>query len=280
MARGLTRQSLSGEEMSHRQPRAMHPAMRPGLRNIKSIVARAFVGISLLSTVSADVRAEGVKRLDVLELFTSQGCSSCPPADALLGKLSKTNDVLALTFPVNYWDHLGWRDTLAKEAFTKRQYAYAHIRGDRQIYTPQLVVNGMTHVVGSQQPEIEAARKSTATALAPIAVPMTITERGGKFLIEAGPAPQGSKQRSGKIWAVFYKSSVVVEIGRGENNGRNVTYTNVVRTLSPAGIWSGEPASLSLEIPTESSFDGVAALLQADDSGAMLGVAAIPFPSQ
>jgi hypothetical protein len=266
--------------MNHRQDRPRHPAVAPGRSHIKTMVARAFLGLSVLLPVTAQARAEAVKHLDVLELFTSQGCSSCPPADALLGKLSKTKGVLALTLPVNYWDHLGWRDTLAKEAFTKRQYAYAQMRGDRQIYTPQLVVNGVVHVIGSQEDEVEAARKSTAKSLASFAVPIEIATRDGKLHIETGAAPADSKLRLGKIWVVYYASSVTVEIGRGENTGRNVTYTNVVRTISAAGPWSGETARLAIEIPRESNFDSVAVLLQADESSAILGAATTSLASQ
>lgn len=266
--------------MNHRQDRPWHPATEPSRSHFKSILARAFLGLSVVLPMTVQARAEAVKHIDVLELFTSQGCSSCPPADALLGKLSKTKDVLALTLPVNYWDHLGWRDTLAKDTFTKRQYAYAQMRGDRQIYTPQLVVNGMVHVIGSQEDEIEAARKSTARTLASFAVPLKIVARDGKLHIETGAAPAGSKHRSGKISIVYYASSVTVEIGRGENNGRNVTYTNVVRNISPAGPWSGETSKLAIEIPHESNFDSAAILLQADDSGAMLGAAATSLASQ
>lgn len=266
--------------MSDRQSPAVHRQMQPGHRRIKSVTARALLGLSLLVPMIADAQAEAVKHLDVLELFTSQGCSSCPPADALLGKLSKTKDVLVLTMPVNYWDHLGWRDTLAKEVFTKRQYAYAHQRGDRQIYTPQLVVNGVTHVVGSQRDDIEAARKSTARTLAASAVPLEIAARDGKLQIATGAASQDAKHRSGKIWVAYFSSSITVEIGRGENNGRNVTYTNVVRALSPAGRWNGEASSFSVDIPHESPADGVAVLLQAEDSGAMLGAASIPLASR
>jgi hypothetical protein len=261
--------------MDDRQPRDAHRRMQPVHRRNNTILARAFLGLSLIVPLTSEANAEAAKHLDVLELFTSQGCTACPPADALLGKLSKTKDVLVLTMPVNYWDHLGWRDTLAKEAFTKRQYAYAHQRGDRQIYTPQLVVNGVAHVIGSQQEQIEAARKTTARALASSVVPLEIAARDGKLHIDTGAAQVDGKHRSGKIWVAFFSSSVTVEIGRGENNGRNVTYTNVVRTLAPAGRWNGASESLAIDIPQESLSDGVAVLLQADDSGAVLGAAAI-----
>ena len=123
--------------------------------DIVSVVV--FAALSLFGGVLSEAVAGEQKRLDVIELFTSQGCSSCPPADLLLGQFAKRDNVLALSFPVNYWDHLGWRDTLAKDAFNERQRGYAGARGDREIYTPQIVVNGLVHTVGSQKSAIEAA---------------------------------------------------------------------------------------------------------------------------
>src|SRR6266850_2215248 len=93
----------------------------------------------------------------VVELFTSQGCSSCPPADKIIGELSKDPNVIALSLPIDYWDYLGWKDTLADSRFSARQKAYSHVRGDRNLYTPQMVVNGSTHVIGSDRARIEGA---------------------------------------------------------------------------------------------------------------------------
>jgi hypothetical protein len=265
--------------MSHLQQRESSLVTRPRHHWLNSVCMSALSALSLLAAAGQSF-ADTPRRLDVLELFTSQGCSSCPPADALLGTLSKEKGVLALTMPVNYWDYLGWRDTLAKEAYTQRQQAYAAARGDRQIYTPQLIVNGMDDVVGSQASAIEAARKSTSQSLAASSVPVSISQSGGKVHVEAGSAPDGSVHRSGKIWLVYFSSSVSVDIGRGENSGRQVIYTNVVRALASAGAWSGAQTRLDVEIPSETSFDGIAVLLHADDSQAVLGAATMSLPSQ
>ena len=117
--------------------------------------------VALLVLGGAVVRAEPAERQPkaVIELFTSQGCSSCPPADALFVELSKNPDLIALTLPVTYWDYLGWKDTLGKDSFAKRQKFYAKARGDGQVYTPQAVVNGASHVVGSDKIEIERAAR-------------------------------------------------------------------------------------------------------------------------
>jgi hypothetical protein len=212
----------------------------------------------------------------LLELFTSQGCSSCPPADALLDKFAKQQNILALSMPVNYWDHLGWKDTLATDLFTNRQRAYADARGDREIYTPQIIVNGLTHVVGSREEDIVEAMERTDRVLKPVRIAMKIINIGGDLLISADAAPEIAKYRSGTVWLVLYSQAVKVDIRRGENNGRKVIYTNVVRHLVPAGRWEGEAMNYRLNYPSHLDVDGGAAFLQAEPSNAILGIAVLP----
>jgi hypothetical protein len=238
-----------------------------------------FASCSLLGASADDARSEPQQQMNVLELFTSQGCSSCPPADALLNDLAKRDDIVALSFPVSYWDYLGWKDTLAKKQYNDRQYTYAQIRGDRDIYTPQLVVNGMTHVIGSHPDAIQAAIKDTEALLKDSQVPLSITVSIGKVEITAGDAPAGGKSKSGKLWVVCYAKSVEVSIGRGENNGRQISYTNVARELIPAGDWNGHNAQYTVNIPKNESFDAVAVLLQDRRSQIMLAAATSPLPS-
>ena len=127
----------------------------------------------------------------MLELFTSQGCSSCPPADKLFADLAQRPDVIVLSLPVDYWDYLGWKDTLASPAYTARQKAYSFKRGDRQVYTPQAVVNGISHVIGSNIGQIEKAMiKSRAQGLA-LSVPVAVSEADGKVIVKAGAGPAG-----------------------------------------------------------------------------------------
>jgi hypothetical protein len=242
---------------------------------IDLIGVAVFATLSLLGGFFHGAAAGEQKRLDVLELFTSQGCSSCPPADVLLQQFSQRDNVLALSFPVNYWDHLGWRDTLAKDAYNERQRDYAAARGDREIYTPQIVVNGIAHAVGSQKSAIEAAIAQTGRQLHAAWVPVSLECGGGDAQLKAGDAPAGSEFRSGKLWLALYSNSVTVDIGRGENYGRDITYTNVVRHLVPAGNWEGREARYKVKIPQGASFDGCAALLQSDKSHAMLGASAV-----
>src|SRR4051794_13625985 len=117
--------------------------------------------------------------LAVVELFTSQGCASCPPADALLSELAKRPNVIALSFPVDYWDYLGWKDTLAQPAFTARQRGYAHLRGDRQVYTPQLIVNGRKPCVGSDRAQIEQFMNPETNGAPAFPAEVTVSEEGG-----------------------------------------------------------------------------------------------------
>lgn len=211
----------------------------------------------------------------VLELFTSQGCSSCPPADALLGKYAARKDVIALSLPVDYWDYLGWKDTLASPLYSNRQRAYARARGDGQVYTPQIVVSGARHVVGSHETAVERAVAAAKKALKGRHVPMAMWAEGDTLMIETGAAPDGLKKRAGTIWLALVKKSEKVAIKRGENHGRKITYYNVVRELTPVGKWSGK--AMTLKLPKhalmQAGSDGCTVLLQQGDSGPIIGAA-------
>jgi hypothetical protein len=235
-------------------------------------LAALFIGFGLvLDTAHAQDDAPDT----VLELFTSQGCSSCPPADALLGELAKTKGVLALTMPVTYWDHLGWKDTLATENFSKRQRGYAEARGDHEIYTPQLIVNGIAQVVGSRKDAILSAIDRTRGTVKPLTVPLKVTSEGESIIVKTAAGPQHARHRGGTVWVAFYSQAVNVDIRRGENLGKKITYTNVVRHLVPAGRWEGEVASFKVSRPKTDALDGCAAFLQADQSNTIVGVAVL-----
>src|ERR1700750_688452 len=135
---------------------------------LRLLVVAACGLILLGDAAAADPRA-------VVELFTSQGCSSCPPADKLLGELAKDANVIALSLPIDYWDYLGWKDTLADKRFTARQKAYSHMRGDRDVYTPQVVVNGSAHVVGSDRAKIEGAIDATKKTEGVMSLPVSMS---------------------------------------------------------------------------------------------------------
>lgn len=244
----------------------------PHIKKLKAIAACALmVSGMVFSPASSHAVAGPQKHVNVLELFTSQGCSSCPPADALLKKLSKRDDVIALSFPVSYWDYLGWKDTLAKEEHNKRQYYYAQKRGDREIYTPQLIVNGMTHVVGSNAGAIEAAMKTTSEKLEAAHVPVSVEVSNGSATVTAGEAPEESSFRDGRLLLVCYSRSEKIAIARGENTGREVAYTNVARELIPVGKWNGKNVQYAVDLPDGTAFDGVTVLLQENESAAVIG---------
>jgi hypothetical protein len=179
----------------------------------------------------------------VIELFTSQGCSSCPPADKLLGELASDPSLVTISVPIDYWDYLGWKDTLADPRNTARQKAYARARGDGQVYTPQAVVNGSVHALGSDKAAIEQAiaksRKEGAMSLAPV----TLAFDDGRISL-ALPDAQGAA--GGEAWLCGLMHTATIPIARGENKGRTVTYHNVVRRWVKLGDWSGHAKSWSV----------------------------------
>lgn len=212
----------------------------------------------------------------VLELFTSQGCSSCPAADKLLAQFAGDPTVIALTLAIDYWDYLGWKDTLALTGHSKRQKAYAKARHDREIYTPQMVVNGMTHVLGSDKAAIERAIISTRRTAATLSVPLALTVADGKLSVNV---PASGEERA-EVWLCPVSKAVPVTIGRGENTGRTVTYHNVVRRWVKLGEWTGKPESWNLKLAdfTGRDIDHAAVLLQrgaATNPSLMLGAAMV-----
>ena len=155
----------------------------------------------------------------VVELFTSQGCSSCPPADALLVDIARQPDVIALSLPVNYWDYLGWKDTLAHVAFTERQKAYAHGRSDRQVFTPQMIVNGKKSCIGSDRAQIEKAIQYTSKGRKTLPVAVNLSEQNGTVTIAVEETPE-TAQRDAEIWLLPVLKAQTVPIERGENRGK------------------------------------------------------------
>lgn len=174
----------------------------------------------------------------LLELFTSQGCSSCPPADKLLGDLAKDPSLVALSLPINIWDYLGWKDTLALPSHAARQRAYAEMRGDWQIYTPQIVVNGDTHVLGSDRVAIEQAIAQTDHNAAIMSVPVSLSTAHGDLTVTVKAVP-GAAQSHGEVWLCPLAKAIAVAIGRGENGGLTITYHNVVRAWRKLGDFAG-----------------------------------------
>ncbi|MGH6851631.1 MAG: DUF1223 domain-containing protein [Methylocella sp.] len=176
------------------------------------------------------------------ELFTSQGCSSCPPADLWLTSIARKPGIVAVSFHVDYWDYIGWRDTLASPAFTARQKAYAAAHGEANVYTPQAIVNGLADAAGGDRAEIEQAIKSTKGVDGALSVPMRRAGTSGHFSVEVaegGGGPAG-------VFALRVARASTVQILRGENAGRSITYTNVVRAINKLGDWTGRTVTFDL----------------------------------
>ncbi len=242
----------------------------------------ALLTVGLLITTSPLARAGGRRAL--LELFTSQGCSSCPPADKLLGDLTADPSLVAVSLPIDYWDYLGWKDTLARPAHSARQRAYAHMREDRQVYTPQVVVNGGMHVLGSDRAAIERVIAQTNRRDAAImSLPVLVSVSDSDLMVNVG----GSQKRrlDGEVWLWPLERAVRVAIGRGENRGRTITYHNVVRHRLKLGDFTGAAESWSIpagEILTD-GIDGAVVLVQegTDEApGIILGAAFAPLGKQ
>jgi hypothetical protein len=204
----------------------------------------------------------------VIELFTSQGCSSCPPADALMARLAKRPEILVLSMPIDYWDYIGWKDTLALSDFTARQKAYAAARGDGHVYTPQAIIDGLLHAVGSDATEIDDATRLAYGEKGALSVPLRVHREDGRLIAEVGGAPADAAKWGG-FWVLRVARTRTVTIGRGENSGRTITYTNVVRAMQRIGDWTGVPAKYEIDPATLTSPDSdfYVLMLQASSGG-------------
>jgi hypothetical protein len=203
----------------------------------------------------------------VIELFTSQSCSSCPPADALLAELGRTRpDLLALDFHVDYWNRLAWADPYSLAAATERQRRYAGVFGGAGVYTPQMVIGGVRQAVGSDRAAVAAALAQAQASRAP-PVPLEVAWSGGRLSVSVGAGAEGAT-----LWLVGFDAQHVTPVGRGENAGRVLTEVNVVRSLQEVGRWRGTPVRIDLAPPAG---ERGAVLLQAND-GRILGASEVP----
>lgn len=259
---------------SHRSQSSHRKFTRMETKSFYVEPMKNYLGISaLIASVTFGAASAAAERPIVVELFTSQGCSSCPPADALLRELATHDDVLALTLPVNIWDYLGWRDTLATSAFTERQRNYVAHLGGRSVYTPQMVIDGVTDAVGSRVGHvtraIELRREMKSND-----VPIRFSHDNNTVTITVGADASG---KEATLWLIRYVKATPVTIERGENAGETITYANVVREMTPIGMWKG--GVITLNLPTSSliaqGYDGCAAILQENGDGAILGAAVL-----
>ena len=218
------------------------------------VVLLSLASLPVISAVAAETRPA------VVELFTSQGCSSCPPADALLGEIARRNDVIALGFHIDYWDNLGWKDPFSTPQSTERQRRYAHQFGT-PVYTPQLVIEGAREMVGSHREEVLAALREVAPETV-----ASVTFSADRHAVTIGSA----NGRTGQVWLVRFVQKRATHIGAGENARRTLDDTNGVESLSALGEWRGTGASFPLDPPEPGK--GMAVLVQAED-GRILGAA-------
>ncbi|WP_434724678.1 DUF1223 domain-containing protein [Mesorhizobium sp. RIZ17] len=214
--------------------------------------------------LAATLGAAAAQPLTVVELFTSQGCSSCPPANANLIKVKDQPGVLALSFNVTYWDYLGWKDTFGRKEFTDRQVTYEPSLGHDGPFTPQVVVNGRSDGVGAAPGEIQSLIAKGGQTRGP-----ELSLDKAKVSIGAGKAPGGGAD----IWLVRYTRGVVeVPVARGENTGRTLPHANVVHALTKLGSWHG--AATTLPLPAATGGLSTAVLVQAQGGGPILAAAA------
>ncbi len=242
--------------------------------NLRQRFFRIAGALAFLASASFFVSPAVSANPTVVELFTSQGCSSCPPADEILGKLKLRDDVIALTFPVDYWDYLGWKDTLASPAFSKRKRDYARARGDRQVYTPQMVMNGRIHVVGNQKGAVERGIKTVARE-EKITLSMKVDGDAIRVSATIDSAIKSTSSGTATLWLVLFKGVETVKIGRGENGGNTIVYSNVVRQMTPIGMWEGKPMTINLPKSQliAQGYDGCVVLLQRDKNREIIAAA-------
>ena len=217
--------------------------------------------LSGLVVMSSPANADA--RPVVVELFTSQSCSSCPPADALLGELARRGDVVALGFHISYWDGPGWKDPFSSQSSTDRQRAYARLFNLGQVYTPQMVVDGAREMIGSDRKEVLAAvRDARRNTIAPVT-----------FAADRRSVAIGAGDGRGNVLLVRFAQKRTSRVAGGENARRTLEDANAVKMLASLGSWNGPALSFAIEPPAED--EGLAVLVQAPD-GRMLGAAALP----
>ena len=225
----------------------------------------ATAALAILTLTGAPVQAD---KLVVVELFTSQGCSSCPPADALLAELTRQEGVLPLALHVDYWDYIGWKDDFARPEHTERQKAYAAAVGARSIYTPQMVVGGKDHVVGFKPGQL--AKLLMVHSDMPERVSAAATRNGGSVTVSVSAA---APVAASDILLVRYVAERSVDIRRGENAGQKLTYHNIVADLRPIGTWDGRGEfSASVSAEGEGAF---AILVQERNAGPIVAAARV-----
>ena len=248
-----------------------------GLTSLRLIAAVLVLASASGAAAGEFVKSPAARPKAVVELFTSQGCGFCPEADALLAELARSDDVVALAYHVDYWDYLGWRDTMASPENTARQQEYSRAFATRSVFTPQAVVNGRDQMNGAKRGKVEGAMRRMAGSPEGMIVDVAISYEDGAMIVETGAADR--PVRNAQILVVYFEPAIEVTIGRGKNAGRQLTYWNAVSGFHSAGMWRGDRTRIALpenEIARKGA-GGCAVLVQEIDAeglpGAILGAA-------
>jgi len=225
---------------------------------MRYLAARIFAGLLCLGSVQAAAQVPPV----VVELFTSQGCASCPPADAFLSELAAREDVLVLAFHVDYWDYIGWQDSFGSSENTARQRGYAKSGARKMVYTPQMIINGSDHVVGTRFKDVNDLI-AQHRAQVDNGIDIEVTRNQARVQIRAAAAP--ARTMPMMVQLVRYDPKETVTIEHGENAGQTITYVNIVTEMTQLAVWdSREPLNLDLELLRE---ENAVLLLQYLDFG-------------
>ena len=255
---------------------ARKPARLACLKLGGALVASA--GLLAASLGDTTPASAGGKSPVVLELFTSQGCSSCPPADEYLGELASRHDVIPLAFHVDYWNYIGWTDPYASKEMTKRQKDYARSLNQRYVYTPEMVVNGAAQEVGTNRHGIEAL--IAAAEKAPSDGPKVDLKFVGADKIRARIGAGSAQAGPATVWLVKFDRPHQTSVEHGENSGKTLTDYQTVRTFEELATWTGAPLDLDYAAydPNDPGDGGCAIIVQRDGTGPIIAAAMLKFP--
>ncbi len=225
----------------------------------RKLLRLAAFALAVLMLPRAGLAGQTEKPLGVVELFTSQGCNSCPAADEFFAELAGRDDIVALSYHVDYWDYLGWKDTLSRKENTERQYDYMRAFGGRSVYTPQAVINGRTHVNGANRGEVNGTLGRLQKLGDGLRVPITVSRTSDRVMIDAGDA--GDMTGDAHVIIVYFDAPQAIKIGKGENSGRRMTYWNAVTGIQTAGMWHGKAQRYELPMSEISKRGACSAVL-------------------
>jgi len=241
------------------------------MKRIMTIAALAGLAVLAQDFAAAPGRAADDRAPVVVELFTSQGCSSCPPADAFLGELAQRKDVIALAYHVDYWDYIGWKDRYASPAWTDRQKGYAGALELRTLYTPQMVIDGRADAVGSDRTNVNFLIDRAASQPK---LELTLDSSGSKHLLHL---PQAQLNQPATVWVAIYDPEQQTLVSRGENAGSTLSEYNIVRDLRKVASWDGAPTTIDLNLADAmGKGQACAVLVQSANQGPILASLRVP----